>query len=73
MGFFSKLFGFGNRPRDRTEVVDICELLNPDGLELQFREAASWGCVNLIANNLGKCEVKEFRNGAPEKVRWVTA
>lgn len=67
MGFFSKLFGFGNRPRDRTEVVDICELLNPDGLELQFREAAFWGCVNLIANNLGKCEVKEFRNGAPKK------
>lgn len=67
MGFFTRLFGFGNRPRDRTEVVDICELLNPDGLELQFREAAFWGCVNMIANNLGKCEVKEFRNGAPER------
>ena len=56
------------------EVVDCCEMLNPDGLELQFREAAFWTCVNLIANAVGKCEVKEFRGGAlargPEWYLW---
>ncbi len=56
------------------EVVDCFDMIDPDGLELQFREAAFWGCVNLIANAVGKCEVKEFRSGklsrGPEWYLW---
>lgn len=58
---------FRRRTSSRTEVVDVCSCIDPDGLELQFREAAWWGCIDLIANAVGKCEVKEFRKGKPEK------
>ena len=70
---FFNIFRRGGETVTR-EVVDCCEMLNPDGLELQFREAAFWTCVNLIANAVGKCEVKEFRGGAlargPEWYLW---
>ncbi len=56
------------------EIVDCRDLIDWDGLELQFREAAFWGCVNMIANAIGKCEVKEFRRGklvrGPEWYLW---
>lgn len=58
----------------RGEVVDVCDCIDTDGLDLQFREAAFWGCVNLIANAVGKCEVREFRGGrqqrGPEWYLW---
>lgn len=58
----------------QTEIIDVCDCLDLDGMELQFREAAFWGCVNLIANAVGKCEVKEFRDGkearGPEWYIW---
>ena len=63
---FFNIFRRGGETVTR-EVVDCCEMLNPDGLELQFREAAFWTCINLIANAVGKCEVKEFRGGALER------
>lgn len=63
--FFS-IFRRSSGPVTR-EVISCYDLLNPDGLELQFREAAFWGCVNMIANAVGKCEVKEFRGGRLEK------
>lgn len=63
---FFNIFRRGGETVTR-EVVDCCEMLNPDGLELQFREAAFWTCVNLIANAIGKCEVKEFRGGKLER------
>ena len=70
---FFNIFRRGGETVTR-EVVDCCEMLNPDGLELQFREAAFWTCVNLIANAIGKCEIKEFRGGAltkgPEWYLW---
>ena len=52
---------------NRTEIIELCSCLDADGLELQFREAAFWGCVNLIANAVGKCEVREFRGGRQER------
>lgn len=59
---------------NRTEIIELCSCLDADGLELQFREAAFWGCVNLIANAVGKCEVREFRGGrqqrGPEWYLW---
>lgn len=63
---FLNIFRRGGETVTR-EIVDCCEMLNPDGLELQFREAAFWTCINLIANAVGKCEVKEFRSGALER------
>lgn len=70
---FFNIFRRGGETTTR-EIADCCEMLNPDGLELQFREAAFWGCVNLIANAFGKCEVKEFRNNrlqrGPEWYLW---
>lgn len=65
MGFFD-IF----RRRESTgrgSVVDVCDCIDMDGMELQFREAAYWTCVNLIANAIGKCEVREFRGGKQEK------
>lgn len=63
---FLNIFRRGGETVTR-EIVDCCEMLNPDGMELQFREAAFWTCINLIANAVGKCEVKEFRSGALER------
>ena len=63
---FFNIFRRGGETVTR-EVVDCCEMLNSDGLELQFREAAFWTCINLIANAVGKCEVKEFRSGSLER------
>jgi len=51
----------------RTEIVDIADCIDMDGMELQFREAAFWTCVNLIANAIGKCEVREFRGGEQKR------
>ena len=70
---FFNIFRRAGRSETR-EILNCCELIDPDGLELQFREAAFWGCVNLIANAIGKCEVKEFRRGkltqGPEWYLW---
>lgn len=52
---------------NRAEIIELCSCLDADGVELQFREAAFWTCVNLIANAIGKCEVKEFRGGKQQK------
>ena len=70
---FFNIFRRAGRTETR-EILNCCELIDPDGLELQFREAAFWGCVNLVANAIGKCEVKEFRRGkltqGPEWYLW---
>lgn len=75
MGFFRRLLGLDGKSRnERGEVIDLCDAFNPDGLEFQFRQAAFWGCVNLIANAIGKCEIREFRNNeltkGPEWYLW---
>lgn len=68
MGFFRRLLGLDGKSKSRGgEIADLSELFNADGLEFQFRQAAFWGCVNLIANAIGKCEVREFRNNAAKK------
>ena len=70
------IFNIFRRSSDEAnrEIVDCRELIDWDGLQLQFREAAFWGCVNMIANAVGKCEVREFREGklkrGPEWYLW---
>ena len=70
---FFNIFRRAGRTETR-EILSCYDLIDPDGLELQFREAAFWGCVNLVANAIGKCEVKEFRRGkltqGPEWYLW---
>lgn len=48
--------------QNREVVFDCRELLDLDGLEFSFREAAFWMCVDIVANALGKCEMKQFEN-----------
>lgn len=68
IGIFEWLFD-RSKPRrsGRAEELVLRDLLTQEGLELQFRELAFWSCVNLIANILGRCEVKTFERGKQVK------
>ena len=59
----ASFFDFFRRRSSGRAVVDVCNCVDPDGLEFQFREAAFWTCVNLIANAVGKCEMRVFQQG----------
>lgn len=69
MGFFRSLFGLKTTNHAEKEILGVCEMINPDALEFYFRDAAFWSCVNLIANAVGKCEVRIFRNNQRVKDR----
>ena len=67
LGFF-KLFA----PKDgRVEIRAVTELgcreLLDAALEFQIRELAWWSCVNWIADAIGRCEVRTYREG--EEIR----
>lgn len=51
-----------------------CRELFQAGEEYRIRELAFWCCVNLIANAMGRCEFRTFRNGREireaEYYRW---
>lgn len=52
------------RPRSgRTSIteVNLCQELAEASQEYQIRELSFWVCVNLIANAIGRCEVRTFR------------
>lgn len=50
------------------EVTDvICRDLLDAALDYQVRELSFWVCVNWIANAIGRCEVRTFREG--EEIR----
>lgn len=58
------------RPKNgKTEwkEADICRELMEAAEEYQVRELSFWVCVNLIANAIGRCEVRTFQGG--EEVR----
>ena len=42
-------------------------------LEVQIRELCFWSCVNLMANALGRCEIRTFRGGKEIRERewWM--
>lgn len=54
------LFNFVMRGKNGTGGG--CEELYEAWREVQVREMAFWSCVNLIANAVGKCEFKTYRN-----------
>lgn len=52
----------------RTARVDVtCQELQEAALDFQFRQLSFWSCVNLIANAIGRCEIRTFRDG--EEIR----
>ena len=80
MGFLDRLLGRSPDRRtvgqDRAAIGDyeVLELLENGGLEFGLRKAAFYACVNIIANYIGKAEVRYFRGGqevkGPEYWRW---
>lgn len=51
---------------EAAQIAESRELFDAT-LQFQARELAFWSCVNLIANAMGRCEVKTFQNGKPFK------
>lgn len=49
------------------QEVDICTVLQEAAQEFQVRELCFNVCVNMIANAIGRCEVRTFRGG--EEIR----
>lgn len=54
--------------------IQVRELLDQDALEFGVRKAAFYGCVNYLADLIGKVEVRYFRGSeeirGPESWRW---
>lgn len=46
-----------------------CQELLAAAQEYQLRELAFWICVDMVANAVGRCEFRTFRNGAEVKER----
>ena len=47
----------------KTKQVEIsCQELFQAGLEYQIRELSFWVCANMVANALGRCEFRTFRD-----------
>lgn len=58
----------------RADVTDaVCRELLEAALEYQIRELAWWSCVNWVADILGRCEVRTYREGAEVREReyWM--
>lgn len=66
MGFSLKRLLLNVLGEQKVEEVSCRELFQA-GEEYRIRELAFWCCVNLIANAIGRCEFRSFRNG--EEVR----
>lgn len=52
------------QPKDgKTSSKEIpCSELFEAAVEYQIRELSFWACVNLVANALGRCEMRTYRN-----------
>lgn len=66
LGFFSFLFPRSGTGTTDLQEVAVDELFN-SALDWQIRELSFWACVNMIANAMGRCEVRTYRAG--EEVR----
>lgn len=59
--FFDWLMGKDGEHSTTAEVT--CQELLTAAEDFQFRQLSFWTCVNMIANAVGRCEVKTFRGG----------
>lgn len=67
---FFKLLRPQNGESGTTDYADItCSAFEQAAQEYQIRELCFWTCVNMIANSLGRCEVKTYRAGKLERGR----
>lgn len=66
MGFFD-FWKPKNNEHIKPEPVDCRAFICSDGVELQLREIAFFSCVNLIANKIALCTMRQF-----EKKKEVT-
>lgn len=59
-------------PATKVEEIQIRELVEA-GQEFQIRQLCFWTCVNMIANSIGRCEMKTYRKNAEiqEKEYWM--
>ena len=57
-----------NGKTEMREVTDlVCQELLDAALDYQVRELSFWCCVNFVANAIGRCEVRTFRQN--EEIR----
>ena len=60
LNFFQWLRGSGTSPPQTVEVT--CRELFESAQEYQIRNLCFWICANMVANALGRCEFRTFRN-----------
>lgn len=60
INFFRWLRGSGTSPPKMVEVT--CQELMEAAQEYQIRDLCFWICANMVANALGRCEFRTFRN-----------
>lgn len=53
----------GGKARSPTTVEITCRELMAAAQEFQLRDMSFWICANMIANAVGRCEFRTFRNG----------
>lgn len=53
----------GGKARSPTPVEITCRELMAAAQEFQLRDMSFWICANMIANAVGRCEFRTFRNG----------
>lgn len=53
----------GNEARQRSPTDISCKELFEAAQDLQIRELCFWTCVNMVANAMGRCEFRTFREG----------
>lgn len=58
--FFLKAFG-------RESTINVRTQIEEDFTEVFFKELATACAINMIANTIGKCEIRTFVKGIPEK------
>lgn len=64
LNFFRWLLGKQDKPVEVT-----CKELFDAAQEYQIRELSFWVCVNMVANALGRCEFRTYRNNEEIKER----
>lgn len=59
----------GGKARSPTTVEITCSDLLAAAQEFQLRDACFWICANMIANAVGRCEFRTFRDGKEIRAR----
>ena len=67
-----KFFEWLRGDRGKGSTVEVsCRELFEAAQEYQVRELCFWICVNMVANAIGRCEFRTFRDGVELQDREV--